>query len=150
VIPKFLRGALAGRDFIVFGDGTQTRDFTFVDDTARGILLAGFSDGVAGETINIGSGGEITVNDLAKTVLGVTGSGAAVVHRDPRPGDVLRLCADTRRAQELLGFAPTTSLADGLIALRDWYLARGIDAEALLEQEIVENWQPVQQPAAVG
>lgn len=154
VIPKFVLRALAGRELVVFGDGTQTRDFTFVDDTARGILLAGFAAGAEGETLNIGNGREITVNELATAVLRVTDSSASVVHRDARPGDVLRLCADTTRARGLLGFAPTTSLADGLAALRDWYARLGVDAESLLEQEIVENWRPAsrpaEQPAAVG
>lgn len=68
VIPKFVLRAMAGKPLLVFGDGKQTRDFTYVGDTARGILLGGTSDKALGQTINIGSGHEITVNDLAETV----------------------------------------------------------------------------------
>ncbi len=68
VIPKFLLRCLAGRPMVVFGDGTQTRDFTYVEDTARGILLAGMADTAVGQTINLGSGREIAINDLAHEV----------------------------------------------------------------------------------
>jgi len=68
VIPKFLLRCLAGRPLIVFGDGTQTRDFQFVSDTAAGIVLAGEHPAAVGQTINLGSGGEVTINELARVV----------------------------------------------------------------------------------
>jgi UDP-glucose 4-epimerase len=143
VIPKFLLRTLAGRPLIVFGDGTQTRDFTYVSDTARGILLAGEHDGVIGETINLGSGGEVTINELAALVAAAAGRpDAAVTHDRPRPGDVLRLCADTTRARMLLQFQPRVTLAEGLGRLLDWYRAQPESPEQLLEQEIVHNWAP--------
>lgn len=141
VIPKFLLRCLAGRPMIVFGDGTQTRDFTFVSDTAAGILAAGESDAAIGETINIGSGSEVTINDLARTIAQVAGRpDAAVQHDSPRPGDVLRLCADTTVARARLGFAPRVPLREGLSRLLDWYRQSGATPEQLLEQEIVHNW----------
>jgi UDP-glucose 4-epimerase len=144
VIPKFLLRCLAERPMIVFGDGTQTRDFTYVSDTAAGILLAGESDVSVGETINLGSGQEVSVNDLARTVAAVAGRpGAAIQHDAARPGDVLRLCADISVARAKLGFAPTISLADGLTRLLGWYQAQGVPPEDLLEGEIVRNWERV-------
>jgi UDP-glucose 4-epimerase len=141
VIPKFLLRCLAGRPMIIFGDGTQTRDFTYVSDTAAGIILAGDSDAAVGETINLGSGCEVAVKALAQTIAEVLGRpGAAIEHDDPRPGDVLRLCADMSRARAQLGYAPTVPLADGLRRLHAWYEARGVPAERLLEEEIVHNW----------
>lgn len=143
VIPKFLLRCLAGKPMVIFGDGSQTRDFTYVADTARGILLAGFSEAAVGETINLGSGSEIAIRDLAREVAAVASRPAAPVQQDaPRPGDVLRLCADSSRARRLLGFAPTVTLREGLTRLRDWYLAQGRSPEALLEQEFVHNWEP--------
>src|SRR5207247_6543168 len=68
VIPKFMLRCLAGRPLVVFGDGTQTRDFTDVRDTARGILQAGFGEAAIGETLNLGQGSEIRINDLAREV----------------------------------------------------------------------------------
>jgi UDP-glucose 4-epimerase len=127
---------------IVFGDGTQTRDFTYVSDTARGILQAGSSDRAIGETINLGSGSEVAINDLAQTVAAVAGCPSAIVHDTPRPGDVLRLCADVSRARTLLGYEPRVTLADGLDKLLDWYRAQGVSFEELLEREVVYNWRP--------
>jgi UDP-glucose 4-epimerase len=127
---------------VVFGDGTQTRDFCYVSDTARGILLAGLADGAVGKTINLGSGREVSINELARQVAGVVGhSKAEVIYDDPRPGDVLRLCADAAKARQLLGFEPGVSLHEGLTMLRDWYLATGQSPEVLLEQETVRNWE---------
>jgi UDP-glucose 4-epimerase len=143
VIPKFLLRCLAGRPMVVFGDGTQTRDFTYVTDTARGILLAGEHPDAVGETINIGSGGEVTINDLAAHVARVVGRpDAAIDHHRPRPGDVPRLCADISRARALLGFDPRVNLEDGLHGLLQWYRDQRVSAEQLLEQEVVHNWTP--------
>jgi UDP-glucose 4-epimerase len=141
VIPKFLLRSLAGKPLIVFGDGTQTRDFTFVSDSARGIILAGTADAAVGRTINLGSGSEITINDLAAAVTRATGrADTHVVHDIPRPGDVLRLYADMRRAQELLGYSVQVALADGLDRLLAWYRAQGRTPEELLASEVVHNW----------
>ncbi len=142
VIPKFVLRCLAGNAMVIFGDGTQTRDFTFVSDTARGIMQAGFSDAAIGETINLGSSTELQINDLARTVAEVVGRpGAEVVHDAPRPGDVLRLCADTRKAQRLLEFTPRVTLREGIRKLARWYRALGRSPEELLQKEIVRNWE---------
>jgi UDP-glucose 4-epimerase len=142
VIPKFLLRCMAGKPMVVFGDGTQTRDFTFVSDTARGILLSGIADGAVGQTINLGQGKEISINELASEVRRVVGRGnGEVVHDQPRPGDVLRLYADSTRARQLLGFATTVKLRDGLTRLKDWYDSLDAKPERLLEDEVIHNWQ---------
>ena len=144
VIPKFLLRCLAGRPLIVFGDGSQSRDFTFVSDTAAGILLGGEHPNAVGETINIGSGTDVRIVDLAKTVASVTGRpNAEIVHDEPRPGDVYRLIADVSRARALLGFEPRVSMADGLQRLLQWYRDQKKSPEELLEKEVVRNWIPV-------
>ena len=141
VVPKFLLRCLAGRPLIVFGDGSQTRDFTYVSDSARGIILAGESAAAVGRTINLGSGSEVTINDLAATVARVAGRpGAAVVHEAGRPGDVLRLCADMSQARTLLGYDVRVTLDDGLGRLLAWYREQGVAPEQLLEREVVRNW----------
>jgi UDP-glucose 4-epimerase len=143
VIPKFMLRCLAGRPVVVFGDGTQTRDFTFVGDTAGGILAAGLSDSSVGETINLGSGKEIQVRELANTIAQVLGRpDADITHVEPRPGDVRRLLADSSKAKRLLGFQPSVALRDGLTLLRDWYESQGRSPEELLEREVVRNWEP--------
>lgn len=147
VIPKFLLRCLAGKPMIVFGDGSQTRDFTFVSDSARGIILAGTADAAVGRTLNLGSGHEVTILELATTVARVAGrADAHVVHDIQRPGDVLRLGADMARAHELLGYQASISLEEGLRRLLEWYRTQPASPEELLRQEIVHNWSTA--PAA--
>ncbi len=141
VIPKFMLRAMAGQPMVIFGDGAQTRDFTFVGDTARGILLAGLSERASGETINLGQGKEITIRELAGHIRTVTGNpDAEIAYDDPRPGDVLRLFAESSKAKELLSYAPETGLAEGLEHLKNWYSDLSQSPETLLQQEICHNW----------
>jgi len=141
VIPKFLLRSMAGKPMVIFGDGSQTRDFTYVSDTARAIIMAGFTDSAIGQTINLGSGFEIPINDLAKEIASIVERGdTGVIHDESRPGDVLRLYAETTKADKLLGFKPQVSLHEGLVKLRNWYLSLGKSPEVLLENEIVRNW----------
>ena len=142
VIPKFILRTMTGRPMLVFGDGTQTRDFTYVSDTASGIIRAGLSQNTIGETINLGSCREISISELAATVKQVTGkSEAEIRYVDPRPGDVLRLFADSGKAQKLFGFTPKISLRDGLAKLLDWYTTEGLSFEDLLAGEKEINWK---------
>lgn len=141
VIPKFMLRAMAGKPMVIFGDGKQTRDFTYVADTARGIMLAGEVDSVIGRTLNVGQGSEVRIRDLATIISKTIGKdNAAIVYDDSRPGDVLRLYADSTAARELLGFKPEVSLADGLARLYDWYRNSGHSPAQLLADERVRNW----------
>lgn len=142
VIPKFMLRSMAGLPMIVFGEGTQTRDFTYVEDSARGILLTGLSTDVVGETLNLGSGKEVTILDLAAKVAEVTKTELRVEHEVPRPGDVLRLCSDATRARKVLGYSPQYSLSEGLQELFSWYESTGVDPADLLREEVVRNWEP--------
>jgi UDP-glucose 4-epimerase len=142
VIPKFLLRCMAGQPMVIFGDGTQTRDFTYVSDIARGITMAGLADDAVGQTINLGSGREIAINDLANEVARAVGKPeASMIHDEPRPGDVLRLYADAAKARKLLGFEPKVTLSEGLNRLKEWYLSLEQPPEVLLEQEIIRNWE---------
>ena len=142
VIPKFMLRCLAGEPMMIFGDGSQTRDFTFVTDTARGIQLSGLSEAAVGQTINLGQGKEISITELAAEVRTVVGQGTAgVVHTEPRPGDVMRLYADSTRAESLLGFSPGVSLRKGLERLMTWYGESGRSPEEMLRDEVVHNWE---------
>src|SRR5258705_224761 len=141
VIPKFLLRCLAGKPMIVFGDGTQTRDFTYVSDSAHGIILAGTTAAAVGRTINLGSGFELAINELAKTIARITEHPDAVIqHDEPRPGDVLRLYADMSQARSLLGYDVRVPLAEGLTQLLSWYRAQGASPDELLRDEVVRNW----------
>ena len=90
-MPKFMLRTMAKRPIVIFGDGTQTRDFTYVGDTARGIREVGLAGGAVGHTINIGSGREVTINSLAQHIATAVGlPKAEVIYDQDRPGDVLR------------------------------------------------------------
>jgi UDP-glucose 4-epimerase len=141
VIPKFMLRCLAGKPMIVFGDGTQTRDFTYVSDSARGIILAATTTAAIGRTLNLGSGFELSINELARTIAEIADTpDAEIVHEEARPGDVLRLYADMSHAQALLGYAPQVGLEQGLTQLLDWYKKQNVSPEQLLRDEVVRNW----------
>jgi UDP-glucose 4-epimerase len=143
VIPKFMLRAMAGLPMVIHGDGTQTRDFTFVSDTARAILRAGIEEAAIGRTINVGTGVEVTISELARMIAAIVGRpDAAIVHSPPRPGDVLRLCADSDLAREVLNVGPTVSLQEGLLRLHAWYCESGRPVEEMLSDERVSNWIP--------
>jgi len=142
VIPKFILRCLAGKPMVIFGDGSHTRDFTYVGDTASGIVAAGISDASIGQIFNLGTGKEIRVLELANSVREVLGRpDAEIIHAEPRPGDVPWLRADSSKARELLQFQPTVGLRDGLARIRDWYASQGKSPEELLEEEVLRNWE---------
>jgi UDP-glucose 4-epimerase len=141
VIPKFMLRALAGQPLVIFGDGEQTRDFIHVGDTARGIIQCGEAEAAMGETVNLGSGREVTMNRLAQLVAEVTGRPVTTLYEAQRPGDTLRLLSSNARAEALFGFAPCVGLEEGLRGLLEWYRAGAEPAAALLAQERVRNWE---------
>jgi UDP-glucose 4-epimerase len=140
VIPRFAIRVLNGLPPVIFGNGRNGRDFTYVTDTARGIALAGNCDALIGRTINIAYGRMITVAQTAETIASLCGRpDLQPVYVDPRPGDVLALQADTRRAEELLGFRPEIDFENGLRRYISWFRAHHNDVSALLEDD-VRNW----------
>ena len=142
VIPKFLLRVLAGKPMLIFGSGNQTRDFTFVDDTARAIKNAALSSEVIGHTINIGSGKEISINNLTKVIGFITNSTNPLVeHIDPRPGDVERLYSNSKLAEKLLNFKPKVDLISGLQELLTWYQEQEICPSELLTDDVDINWE---------
>ena len=142
VIPRFLLRCMAGQPMVIFGDGTQTRDFNYVADMARGVILAGLVDQAVGQTFNLGSGKDISINQLAAEVAKVVGRRKAdVVHDAPRPADIMQLRGDATKARKVIGFESKISLHEGLARLRDWYLSLRQTPQQLLEQEVVHNWE---------
>lgn len=113
VIAKFARSALLGEPLTVFGDGQQTRDFTYVDDAVQANLLAATSK-APGHTINIGSGRRTSLLELASLVGAVLGKPIRVQHLPPRVGDVRDSLASLHRAQALLGYAPGVTIEEGV------------------------------------
>jgi UDP-glucose 4-epimerase len=114
VVPQFLRHALSGGSLVIFGDGTQTRDFVYVDDVTDALVAAATAQSIDGEVINIGSGQETSINDLVQHVERVVGRKVDLLHNTSVRGGVPRLVADIRQAQQLLNFQVRVALDDGL------------------------------------
>ena len=121
VVSSFIVQALAGSPLTVFGDGSQSRSFCYVDDLVDGLIrLMESPEDVTGP-INLGNPGEFTMLELAETVLDLVGRGGAVEHRPLPADDPVRRRPDISRAQELLGWQPTVSLRDGLRPTIDYF-----------------------------
>lgn len=143
VIPRFVLRVMNGLPPIIFGDGRQTRDFTDVRDTVRGIVLAAESDSLVGDTVNIAAGKEVSVGEIARIVLNLLGRDGhlAPLHLDPRPGDVRQHYADISKAGHLLKFRPRVSIEDGIGHYVDWVRGQHWDLEHLQEREVIMNWR---------
>jgi len=114
VVPHYLRQALRGGTLVAHGDGSQTRDYIYVDDVIAAMVAAATAPRIDGLVINVGSGQECSVRDLVKSVLSVTGSRANVVYNAQSSGGVSRMRADLARAREKLRFQPSIALEEGL------------------------------------
>ena len=114
VVPHYLKQAQRGGTMVVHGDGSQTRDYVYVDDVVSGMVAAATAPNVDGMVINIGSGKETSVSELIKCVQDVTGSNAEVIYNPKTSGGVSRLCADLTLAREKLNYRPSIELEEGL------------------------------------
>lgn len=123
VIPRFISRAISGRPLTIYGDGTQTRDFTYVKDVVSANMLA--SEKHTGGRFNIASGSRISVNELAETILSLTGSESDIEHVEPRPGDINHSLADIGRARDELGYIPEYQLKDGLSETVEFFRIHG-------------------------
>ena len=124
VIPTILSQLHSGATEIKLGSTTPTRDFNYVDDTARGFISVADSDRALGHVVNIGSGREISIGDLAELLVSVSGKDAKVVTDDsrvrPDSSEVERLLCDNSRAREWCGWEPQVPLEEGLRRTSDW------------------------------
>jgi UDP-N-acetylglucosamine/UDP-N-acetyl-alpha-D-glucosaminouronate 4-epimerase len=123
-IPIFLTALEAGRPLPIFGDGTQTRDFTFVGDVVSGLLLAGDAGGIDGRVFNVAAGRAITVSDLAFALGRAAGRPVEFEYRPPRPGEILHSYGDVSAAERFLGFKARVPLDEGLAETVKWFRGR--------------------------
>ncbi|MBA7527725.1 UDP-N-acetylglucosamine 4-epimerase [subsurface metagenome] len=118
VIPRFIKRSREGNPPIIFGDGEQTRDFTFVKDTVEANTLAVESDACG--VFNISRGESITINRLAKLIIELVGNEVEPIYQDPRPGDIRHSLADISKAKTF-GYEPMYGLKDGLAETLRWF-----------------------------
>jgi UDP-glucose 4-epimerase len=114
VIPNFLRQAIRSGTLVVHSDGNQTRDYVFVDDVVNAMVAAATARDINHMVINVGSGTETSVRDLANLVMTITKSKAEVIYNPRTDSGVSRMCADLTLSREKLGYRPRVSLSDGL------------------------------------
>ena len=120
VISLFSTAILDGRQPIIYGDGEQTRDFTYVANVVDGVLRACEAPSASGEGINVATGGRISLNELLKVMSRILGTTAQPIFKEPRAGDVKDSQADISKARAILGYEPKVSLEEGLRHTLDW------------------------------
>ncbi len=129
VLARFVQQALRGDPITVFGDGEQTRSFTYVDDAVRATMLAGTAPQAIGQTFNVGSAAEVTINEVATMVVRLTGSASPIHHLKhsdvfgPHFEDTRRRVPDVTKAERLLGFQAQVELVDGIRRTAAWWKA---------------------------
>ncbi|TFF97226.1 MAG: SDR family oxidoreductase [Promethearchaeota archaeon] len=121
VVPNFIHQALSEFDITVFGDGSQTRSFTYVTDEIEGILKIVFKEGALGEVINLGNNKEYTILELAKMIKELTGSNSEIVFKRLPVDDPERRCPDLTKAKKILNWEPSTSLRESLEKTIAWF-----------------------------
>jgi UDP-glucose 4-epimerase len=114
VIPKFIDALLQGRPPIIFGDGEQSRDFTYIENVVQANLLAMSAEHLHGEAINIAYGKRISLNQLLNLLKEILGSKLSPIHEEPRQGDVRHSLADIRKGKEIINYEPTVGIEIGL------------------------------------
>jgi UDP-glucose 4-epimerase len=121
VIPRFIKAFLTGASPTVYGDGEQSRDFTYVDNVVHGNLLAVDAEGAPGKVINLACGGQLTLNQLLVHLKQITGSDVEAVYTDPRPGDVRHSWADISVSEQVLDYKTQVALEEGLGKTVDYF-----------------------------
>ena len=121
VIPLFIRRLRAGEDLVVFGDGSQTRDFVFCEDLAAGLIAAARTPGAGGQIFQLASGVETTLNRLLELLAQTSGITPQVRREPPRQGEIQRNYSLIDKARDVLGYAPQVDLEHGLRRTWDWF-----------------------------
>jgi nucleoside-diphosphate-sugar epimerase len=121
VVPRFTTAALAGRRPLIYGDGTASRDFTYIDNVVHANLLATKAPIAGPVTANIGCGERYSLLDLVTAIARATGAPIEPEHHDPRPGDVPHSQADISAAREALGYVPVVGFTEGIARTVAWY-----------------------------
>jgi UDP-glucose 4-epimerase len=139
VIPRFALRAMNGLPLHVFGDGLQTRDFTFVSDTVKGFWSVA-EKGKVGEVYNIARGKEVSVLKIAKLIFKVLQVKGSIAHLPERPGDVRRHYANIQKAQHDVGFMPQVDIEQGLEEYIAWFKKEITDPKLALKKYVKNNW----------
>lgn len=121
VVPRFIDQALSGKPITIFGDGSQTRSFTYVADQVEGILRLAFSKDASGEVVNIGNDRETSIIELAELIKNMASAKSEIVFQPLPKDDPKRRCPNITKAKNLLGWMPRTNLEEGLRKTIEWF-----------------------------
>jgi UDP-glucose 4-epimerase len=143
VIPRFILWALAGQPLVICGNGSQTRDFTYVSETADFLIRLMAHPATAGGTFNVCRGQEVSIREVATLIRGLTGLPTPLRFVAQRPHDVLRLYGDVTKLRQTLGAAPGISLHEGLAMTIGWFRRHVPLTGAVLTSLQEENWEQV-------
>jgi nucleoside-diphosphate-sugar epimerase len=120
-IPAFVTSILKDESPVIYGDGEQSRDFTYIDNVVHANLLAARAEKTAGEVVNIACGDSVTINQIIQMINEIVGKDVKQQYDPPRAGDVKHSLADISLAKQIIGFEPLISFKDGLRLAIDWY-----------------------------
>ena len=134
VLAKFCSAFLEDTQPVVFGDGEQTRDFTYVENAVQANLLACEAPSVSGKVFNVGVGGRVSLNEVVRVLGKISGKTLETKYEPPRDGDIRDSQADITQARELLGYEPQVSFEEGLSRTYEWYRATQTRAPAKTEK----------------
>ncbi len=126
IIPVTAKRLKNGGRPVIHGDGEQTRDFIYVKDTVRGLIMAYENEASRGQIINLGYGKDISMNALMQTICDYMGYTGEWERRESRTSDVRKLCADISKARKLIGFEPEMEFEEGIRVTLDWYMKNGM------------------------
>jgi UDP-glucose 4-epimerase len=121
VVPRFATTLLTGKQPTIYGDGQQSRDFTFVTNVVDANWKAAIAPHAGGEAVNIGCGHQVSLNQLLSLLNQILGVDIPAIYEPGRPGDVRHSVADIRKAKELINYSPVVTLKEGLERVLDWY-----------------------------
>ena len=126
IIPATAKRLKNGGKPVIHGDGEQTRDFIYVKDTVRGLIMAYENENSRGQIMNLGSGKDISMNHLLQEICDYMGYKGEWEHHESRTSDVRKLCADISKARKLIGFEPEMPFEKGIKETLDWYMNNGL------------------------
>ena len=124
VIPTFIHQALQGKDITIFGDGSHTRSFCFIDDLVEGLFEFAIKNNLDGQVLNLGNIEEHTIKDLAEMIIDMTDSSSGIIYKELPEDDPPVRKPDISKAGEILGFSPKISLSSGLKKIIPWFKER--------------------------
>jgi UDP-glucose 4-epimerase len=142
MIPKSIVRVLNNQPIMIFGNGSQTRDFTYVKDSSRGLVEVAKTDDVSGLTLNMGSNLEFSIKNIAEKILKIIGSSESTInYLQDRPGDVLRLFADASQFHHITKWSPIVTFEEGLKETIQWFQSRPKGMSVMLGEEKEINWE---------